>query len=748
MRSYRGGTDQDTGAGATGGAPGKRTLTGGLVVQRKVATGAVAAPPPELASRPAAEPTDDPFGMHLIGEENGDDVDEDDAEAEDVMATAAEGVAGGGESLPFLDQIQRSFGHHDVSGARGHTGAAASEAAGALGASAYAFGEDVAFAGTPDLHTAADEAAHVVQQAAGVKLKTKLGEPGDAYEQNADAVADAVVRGDPAAPLLDQLSGGGHEVQLKRKRRKKKRTGPLAVIVRPNPIHLQVDKPTRVLFDTNRRPPKGATWAFTNSEPDAVSVTQPVKAEKSEPAEVAVTMTGHATGDARIGATLLPKDAPAVITEVPVTVTTKKFGSAYETIAKAWGKEAGESLTEQLIVWGSMWDPDVIRSYRLDISIATGEQDEYTQLEAIRTLRHNVGELLTAKVRQNPTNVLESLTAFRRDARHERMMRFDGFPAYDQQLDDAVSEGIKRRIKDEVSPILKKAKNVRGALLQPLTNSLTADALAPYRQVDESLAELVRQGFYSAVKELFAESGERAIAICFIHAMTDVMVGHFENAELRNEVPEVANQLATMAQTDDRVDVRDNQAINLASDTALHEKTNLMDRDLHRNSVEIKYTKLYLGIRQAFQRVGDHWIKARTQGLRDDIGTVETWQTWIGRGMNVAWAVAPAINPAAVGVAAGIEVAGIIIDCFLAAEIAAAQKDLAQREAAMRAELDRRLGATTQQLTDQAAADFAAIARDDAAVSTLSSSAFQSLTDIEQLYGDALVAELDAMPRD
>ncbi len=52
------------------------------------------------------------------------------------------------------------------------------------------------------LHTAAHEAAHVVQQRAGVHLKGGLGEAGDAYEQHADAVADAVVRGESAEGLL------------------------------------------------------------------------------------------------------------------------------------------------------------------------------------------------------------------------------------------------------------------------------------------------------------------------------------------------------------------------------------------------------------------------------------------------------------------------------------------------------------------------------------------------------------------
>jgi hypothetical protein len=48
----------------------------------------------------------------------------------------------------------------------------------------------------------------VVQQRGGVQLKGGVGEVGDAYEQHADAVADAVMQGKSAEGLLDQHSGG------------------------------------------------------------------------------------------------------------------------------------------------------------------------------------------------------------------------------------------------------------------------------------------------------------------------------------------------------------------------------------------------------------------------------------------------------------------------------------------------------------------------------------------------------------
>jgi hypothetical protein len=124
------------------------------------------------------------------------------ANADDVHAAAQRGVAGGGSALPHLDAIQRAFGPHDVSKIQAHTGDAAARASTEIGAEAYATGNHVAFAGAPDLRTTAHEAAHVVQQRAGVHLKGGVGETGDAYERNADEVADRVVRGQSAADLL------------------------------------------------------------------------------------------------------------------------------------------------------------------------------------------------------------------------------------------------------------------------------------------------------------------------------------------------------------------------------------------------------------------------------------------------------------------------------------------------------------------------------------------------------------------
>lgn len=126
-----------------------------------------------------------------------------DVTAHDV---ASRGIGGPPIDLPFFGAIQSAFGAHDVSDIKAHTDSAAASASRDLGASAYATGHHIAFAGAPDLHTAAHEAAHVVQQRAGVQLKGGVGSAGDPYEQNADAVADRVVRGESAEDLLDMFA--------------------------------------------------------------------------------------------------------------------------------------------------------------------------------------------------------------------------------------------------------------------------------------------------------------------------------------------------------------------------------------------------------------------------------------------------------------------------------------------------------------------------------------------------------------
>lgn len=125
----------------------------------------------------------------------------------DVQSIAQAGVAGASERLPHFDTIQRAFGKHDLSGVQAQIGGPATAAAQQLGAQAYATGNQVAFASAPDLHTAAHEAAHAIQQRRGAVGFQGLGAADDEHERHADAVADAVVAGQSAEPLLDRVTG-------------------------------------------------------------------------------------------------------------------------------------------------------------------------------------------------------------------------------------------------------------------------------------------------------------------------------------------------------------------------------------------------------------------------------------------------------------------------------------------------------------------------------------------------------------
>ncbi|MBC7974406.1 MAG: DUF4157 domain-containing protein, partial [Myxococcales bacterium] len=160
-----------------------------------------------FGSRPQPAPTDAP----PVRRKSVDDADDATRRGADIAEVAGRGVAGAGAPLPHLARIQASFGRHDLSGVQAHEGAAAATASRELGAKAYAFGDAVAFADSPDLHTSAHEAAHVVQQRGGVQLKGGIDQPGDDYERHADAVADRVIAGQSAESLLDQMAGGGGE---------------------------------------------------------------------------------------------------------------------------------------------------------------------------------------------------------------------------------------------------------------------------------------------------------------------------------------------------------------------------------------------------------------------------------------------------------------------------------------------------------------------------------------------------------
>ncbi len=126
------------------------------------------------------------------------------ADAGDVAQT---GFAGPATELPHRAQIESSYGV-DLGNVQAYTGGEASKACDALGAEAYTVGNKVAFGSSaPSSFLAAHEAAHVVQQASGVRMSSKTGSPGDAYERQADNAAELAVLGQSASSVLPATGG-------------------------------------------------------------------------------------------------------------------------------------------------------------------------------------------------------------------------------------------------------------------------------------------------------------------------------------------------------------------------------------------------------------------------------------------------------------------------------------------------------------------------------------------------------------
>ncbi|HEY0250798.1 MAG TPA: DUF4157 domain-containing protein, partial [Kofleriaceae bacterium] len=171
-------------------------------------------------------------------------------------------VASANENLPHAAEIQRAFGKHDVSEVRVQVGGKAGGAARDRTAHAFASGSRIAFASAPDLHTAAHEAAHVIQQ--------RNGGSGD-FEAHADAVADLVVQGRSAEGLLDSVRGAGSvpRVQLKSTSAAPAKTD-IAEYVGANVVHIMAAVADRVRELGLPRPHKRLGW--TSLEGAATSV--------------------------------------------------------------------------------------------------------------------------------------------------------------------------------------------------------------------------------------------------------------------------------------------------------------------------------------------------------------------------------------------------------------------------------------------------------------------------------------------
>ncbi|PKN55295.1 MAG: hypothetical protein CVU56_22215 [Deltaproteobacteria bacterium HGW-Deltaproteobacteria-14] len=234
----------------------------------------------------------------------------------DVHAAAAQGIQGGGGRLPHHDAIQRAFGSHDVGGVQAHTGPAAKQGAAAMGAEAYATGDHVAFGSAPDLHTAAHEAAHVVQQRAGVSLSGGVGQRGDAYEKHADAVADKVVSGQSAQGELDKMAGGAKGGGTVQQRAVQRSPAPPAPPAPPTPP----PAPTPLTLDQARAAITGKAASYADlADPLAGTLTSITQADfDSRYASVTQLQADVITefvkgGDARAQTQQVGKDDPIAI---------------------------------------------------------------------------------------------------------------------------------------------------------------------------------------------------------------------------------------------------------------------------------------------------------------------------------------------------------------------------------------------------------------------------------------------------
>ena len=132
------------------------------------------------------------------------------APTERAEAAVSQAGTSGGDHLPdeLRGRFERSLGT-DLSSVRVHTGVSSHDATSAVGARAYALGDDIHFgageydpASNAGQHLIAHEVAHTVQQRGGstrAQHKLQVSSAGDAFEVEADRAAEAMVGGTPFA---------------------------------------------------------------------------------------------------------------------------------------------------------------------------------------------------------------------------------------------------------------------------------------------------------------------------------------------------------------------------------------------------------------------------------------------------------------------------------------------------------------------------------------------------------------------
>lgn len=144
----------------------------------------------------------------------------DDSDA--ISSAATHGTSGPGQQVPFRGEMESLFST-DFSSVRAHMDAPASDANRALGAQAYAMGEDIAFSHpSPEKALVAHELTHIVQQRSG-GVSSAQGKGGilnadPALEAEADLAADKVMRGEKVS--VTGIAGGGaqRKIQLNKTR--------------------------------------------------------------------------------------------------------------------------------------------------------------------------------------------------------------------------------------------------------------------------------------------------------------------------------------------------------------------------------------------------------------------------------------------------------------------------------------------------------------------------------------------------
>lgn len=172
--------------------------------------------------------------------------------------------------------MEPRFGR-DFSGVRLHTGSAARMGASAVSARAYTIGNDIVLGRSA--HAAqtsegrrllAHELTHVVQQHGGARPANGMSVPGDAFERQADAVADAIVGGRSGGAMLESLR-------------------PAAAAAQPNPSVMRQVEPRPNPAEYEFVPiEKGGTW-------DAVSILDQISQREYTQTRIATSQPGAGT---------------------------------------------------------------------------------------------------------------------------------------------------------------------------------------------------------------------------------------------------------------------------------------------------------------------------------------------------------------------------------------------------------------------------------------------------------------------